>query len=149
MRFRTTLLQTGKNTTGIRVPDDVVESLGAGKRPKVTVTIKDHSYRNSIAVMDGVYMVGVSAEHRSAVGVAGGDEVDVDIALDAAPREVSVPEDFAAALRAEPKAHQFFDTLSYTDRRWHVLSVEGAKGAETRQRRIGKSVDMLRAGRAR
>jgi hypothetical protein len=142
-------MQAGKNTTGIRVPDDVVESLGAGKRPKVTVTIKDYNYRNSIAVLDGVYMVGMSAEHRSAAGVAGGDEVDVDIALDVAPREVSVPEDFAAALRAEPNAQRFFEGLSYTDRRWHVLSVEGAKSAETRERRIVKSVDMLRARRAR
>jgi hypothetical protein len=38
-RFRTTILQSGKTTTGIQVPEDVVEALGAGKRPPVTVTI--------------------------------------------------------------------------------------------------------------
>lgn len=149
MRFRTTIEQNGKTATGIRVPDEVVEALGSGKRPAVTVTINGYTYRNTIAVMGGVFMVGVSAEHRAGAGVAGGDEVNVDIALDTAPREVTVPDDFAAALDAEPKARATFDGLSYSNRSWHVLQVTGARTDETRQRRIGKSVDMLREGRAR
>ena len=149
MRFHTTMEQNGKTATGIRVPDEVVEALGSGKRPAVTVTINGYTYRNTIAVMSGVFMVGVSAEHRAGAGVAGGDEVDVDIALDTAPREVTVPDDFAAALDAEPKARATFDGLSYSNRSWHVLQVNGARTDETRQRRIGKSVDMLREGRAR
>ena len=149
MRFRTTIEQNGKTATGIRVPDEVVEALGSGKRPAVTVTINGYTYRNTIAVMGGVFMVGVSAEHRAGAGVAGGDEVDVDIALDTAPREVTVPDDFATALDAAPKARATFDGLSYSNRSWHVLQVTGARTDETRQRRIGKSVDMLREGRAR
>jgi hypothetical protein len=149
MRFHTTIAQNGKTATGIRVPDEVVEALGSGKRPAVTVTINGYTYRNTIAVMGGVFMVGVSAERRAGAGVAGGDEVDVDIALDTAPREVTVPDDFAAALDAEPKARATFDGLSYSNRSWHVLQVNGARTDETRQRRIGKSVDMLREGRAR
>ena len=149
MRFHTTIEQNGKTAIGIRVPDEVVEALGSGKRPAVTVTINGYTYRNTIAVMGGVFMVGVSAEHRAGAGVAGGDEVDVDIALDTAPREVTVPDDFAAALDAEPKARATFDGLSYSNRSWHVLQVNGARTDETRQRRIGKSVDMLREGRAR
>ena len=149
MRFHTTMEQNGKKATGIRVPDEVVEALGSGKRPAVTVTINGYTYRNTIAVMGGVFMVGVSAEHRAGAGVAGGDEVDVDIALDTAPREVIVPDDFAAALDVEPKARATFDGLSYSNRSWHVLQVTGARTDEARQRRIGKSVDMLREGRAR
>ncbi len=149
MRFHTTMEQNGKTATGIRVPDEVVEALGSGKRPAVTVTINGYTYRNTIAVMGGVFMVGVSAEHRAGAGVAGADEVDVDIALDTAPREVTVPDDFAAALDAEPKARATFDGLSYSNRSWHVLQVNGARTDETRQRRIRKSVDMLREGRAR
>ncbi len=149
MRFRTTILQGDKTATGIHVPDEVVEGLGAGKRPKVLVTINGYTYRNSIAVMGGTYMVGVSAEHRAGAGVAGGDEVDVDIELDTAPREVVVPEDFAAALDAVPVARRTFDALSYSNKSWHVLSVEGAKTDETRQRRIAKSVEALRAGKVR
>lgn len=149
MRFHTTIHQSGKTTTGIRVPDDIVEALGAGKRPAVRVSIGGHSYRSSIAVMGGESWVSLSAENRAAAGVAGGDEVDVEIELDSAPREVSVPVDFAAALDAEPDARRTFDALSYSNKSWHVLQVDGAKTDETRQRRIARSVETLRVGRPR
>ena len=112
MRFRTTILQSGKTATGIRIPDEVVESLGAGRRPAVRVTIGGYTYRSTVAVMGDAYMVGVNAENRAAAGVKGGDEVDVEIELDTAPRTVEVPDDLAAALDAEPTARKTFDTLS-------------------------------------
>lgn len=149
MRFRTTILQSEGTATGIEVPADVVESLGKGKRPPVTVTINGFTYRNTIAVYGGTYMVGISAENRAGAGVAGGDEIDVDIELDTAPREVTVPPDLAAALDAEPAARATFDGLSYSNKSWHVLQVTGAKTDETRQRRIAKSVETLKAGRIR
>jgi hypothetical protein len=149
MRFHTTILQSDKTATGIRVPDEVVEALAAGKRPAVKVTINGFTYRSTIAVMGGAYMVGVSAENRAGAGVAGGDEVDVDIELDTAPREVTVPPDLAGALDAEPNARRTFDGLSFSNKSWHVLQVTGAKTDETRQRRIAKSVEALRDGRIR
>jgi len=149
MRFRTTILQGDKTATGIRIPPEIVDTLAAGKRPKVSVTIRGFTYRSSIAVVDGAYMVGVSAENRAGAGVAGGDEVDVDIELDTAPREVTEPADFAAALDAEANARRTFDGLSYSNKSWHVSQVEGAKSDETRQRRIAKSVETLREGRPR
>ena len=149
MRFRATVLQTGKTTTGIEVPPEIVEALGRGKRPAVTVTINGYTYRNTVAVMGGVYMIGISAEHRAGTGVHGGDEVDVDLELDTAPREVNVPADLAAALDADPDARRTFDALSYSNRSWHTLQIEGARTVETRQRRIAKSIEALRAGRPR
>ena len=149
MRFRTKILQAGKTATGIRVPDEIVEGLGAGKRPPVRVTINGFTYRSTIAVMGGDYMVGVNADNRAGAGVAGGDTVDVDIELDTAPREVAVPPDLAAALAAEPAAQRTFDGLSNSNKGWHVQSVEGAKTDETRQRRIAKSIEALREGRVR
>jgi len=148
MKFRTTILQADKNATGIQIPDEVVESLGAGKRPPVRVTINGYTYRNTVAVMGGVFMVGVSAEHRKGAGVAGGDEVDVDIELDTAPRVVTVPPDFQAALDNDVEAKRFFEGLSYSNKSRHVLSIEDAKTAETRQRRIEKAISQLRAGKA-
>jgi hypothetical protein len=149
MRFRTTIEQSGKTATGIRVPDDVVEALGAGRRPPVRVTINGYTYRSTVAVVSGAFMVGVSAEHRAAAGVAGGDEVEIELELDTAPREVEVPPDLAAALDAEPAARATFDRLSNSNKSWHMLSVTGAKTDETRQRRIAKSVEALKAGRPR
>jgi hypothetical protein len=149
MRFRTTLLQDGKTATGIQIPDEIVEALGRGKRPPVTVTINGYSYRNTVAVMGGAFMVGVSAEHRAGAGIKGGDQIDVDIELDTAPREITVPADFAAALDGEPNARRTFDALSYSNKSWHTLQIEGAKTDETRQRRISKSIETLREGRPR
>jgi uncharacterized protein YdeI (YjbR/CyaY-like superfamily) len=80
--------------------------------------------------------------------VSAGDEVEVDLQLDTEPREVSVPPDFTEALNREPDARRFFDGLSYSQKLRHVLSIEEAKTAETRQRRIEKAVSMLREGRA-
>jgi hypothetical protein len=149
MRFHTTLLQSDKTATGIEVPAEVVEALAAGKRPPVSVAINGFTYRSTVAVMDGRYMVGVSAENRAGAGVKGGDEIDVDIELDTAPREVVVPPELAAALDAEPAARRTFDALSYSNRSWHVLQVTGARTDETRERRIEKSIAALREGRPR
>jgi hypothetical protein len=149
MRFRTTIVQSGKNTTGIQVPDEVVEALGSGKRPAVKVTVNGYSYRSTVASMSGVFMVSLSAEHRAGASVDGGDEVEVDLELDSAPREVTVPPELVAALDAEPAARATFDGLSYSNKSWHVLQVTGAKTEETRQRRIARSVDALKQGRPR
>lgn len=147
MRFRTMLLTTGKTAAGFVVPDDVMRDLGAGKKPAVTVTIKGYTYRSTVATIDGRPMVGVSTENRAAAGVAGGEEIEVDLELDTAPRTVEAPADFAAALAAEPRAQAFFDRLNYSERRWFVLGIEDAKSAETRQRRIEKFVARLLEGR--
>src|SRR6476620_9925640 len=101
MRFEARVLQNGKTATGIRVPDDVMTALGAGKKPPVSVTINGHTYRSTVATIDGQPMVGLSADNRAAAGVAGGDEIDVDIELDTEPREVEVPAALAAALAGD------------------------------------------------
>jgi hypothetical protein len=146
-KFRATLELGGKTATGIRVPAEVVESLGKGRKPPVRVTINGHTYRSSVAVMGGEYMVGVSAENRAAAGVKAGDELEVEMELDTAPREVTVPADLAEALDREPQARVYFDGLSYSNRLRHVLAIEGAKAEDTRQRRIAKSVAMFKEGR--
>lgn len=141
-------MQGAKTATGIEVPDAIVVALGRGRRPPVRITVAGHTYRSTIAPMGGRYMVGLSAENRAASGVSGGDEIDVDIELDTEPREVVVPADLAAALDAEPEARRYFDGLSYGNKSRHVLSVQGAKTDETRQRRIAKSVAMFIEGRS-
>ncbi len=149
MRFRTTIQRNGKTAMGFEVPPDVVEALGAGRRPPVTVTINGYTYRNTVAVMGGAYMIGVAAEHRAPAGIVGGEAVDVDLELDTAPREVDVPPELATALEAEPAARATFDRLSYSNKSWHALQVTGTSNPETRARRIQKSIAALREGRIR
>jgi hypothetical protein len=149
VRFRTTILQTGKSAMGFMVPPEVVEGLGAGRRPPVTVTINGYTYRNTVAVMNGGYMIGVAGEHRAPAGIVGGENVDVDLELDSAPREVTVPPELAAALAADPAAKATFDKLSYSNKSWHTLQVTGTNNPATRARRIEKSIAALRDGRIR
>jgi bacteriocin resistance YdeI/OmpD-like protein/uncharacterized protein DUF1905 len=145
MRFDATVAATGRNTTGIEVPADVLTGLGGGRRPAVTVTLNGYTYRSSIGSMGGRTLIPVSADVRGRASVAAGDEVDVEVALDTAPRVVTVPADLAAALAAEPAARKAFDGLSYSHQQRHVLSVEDAKTPQTRQRRIEKAIQALTA----
>ena len=147
MKFRATLQLARKTATGIPVPDDVVEALGAGNRPAVRVTLAGHSYQTTVARMGGEFKFPVSAAIREQTGLAAGDEVDVEIELDTEPREVSVPSELAQALEDDPDARQAFEQLSYSNRKRHTLAVEGAKTPETRQRRIAKALDELRGRR--
>lgn len=143
MLFRTTVELGGKTATGIEVPEEVVAGLGSHKRPAVRVTIGDYTYRSTVARMGGRFLLPVSAEVRKGAGVAAGDEVDVEVVLDDAPRDVAVPDDLAAALAALPGARARFDALSYTHRKEHVRAVEEAKAVATRERRIAKAVEAV------
>jgi len=131
-----------KSATGIPVPDEAVTALGAGKKPPVRATINGYTYRTTLAVMRGVSMLSLSAEHREAAGLTAGDTVDVTLELDTAPRTVEVPADLMAAL-VERGARETFDALSYSARKEHVRQVESAKAQETRDRRIAAIVDKL------
>ena len=149
MRFRTTILGTGKNAAGIEIPDEVVAALGAGKRPPVRVTINGYTYRNTVAVMGGVYMVGVSAEHRAAAGLGGRRRGGRRPRARHRATRGRGPRRLRRRARRGPGGERTFDGLSYSNRSWHVLAIEGAKTDETRQRRIEKSIATLHEGRPR
>ncbi|MEV4170548.1 YdeI/OmpD-associated family protein [Nonomuraea sp. NPDC049709] len=146
MRFRSTIELGSKTATGFEVPAEVVKGLGSGKRPAVTVTINAHTYRSTVAPMGGRFMLPLSAENRQGAGVAAGDEVEVEVALDTAPREARVPDDLAAALDQAPEARTFFESLSYSRKMRYVLQIEGAKKPETRARRVTDTVAKLADG---
>ena len=142
-KFRATIRLEGKTATGIAVPDKVVEALGSSKRPAVVVTVGGHSYRTTISRMGGEFLIPLSAENRTAAGVAAGETVEVGVVLDTAPREVEVPADFAKAMKAVAGARTRFDALAFTHRKEWVRSIESAKAPETRQRRIAKALAAL------
>ena len=143
MRFETTMLAMGNNT-GIEVPAEVLEALGGGKRPAVNVTVNGYEYRTTAGVMAGRTMLPFSSDKRAATGIKGGDHLVVELTLDTAPRTVDVPEDLGTALDAAGLRAQF-DALSPSARKAHVTSVESAKAAETRARRVEGVVAKLSA----
>ena len=148
MRFQAILEQSGKTATGIEVPGQVLETLGAGKRPAVRVTINGYSYPSTVGSMGGRSLLPVSAAVRAGAGVSAGDLLDVEVELDTAPREVAIPPDLDAALGAGSAARRAFDALSYSAKQRVVLPIEQTKGAETRQRRVARAVQELEAAGA-
>ncbi len=145
--FETILFKAGKNATGFEIPADVVATLGAGKKPPVYVTINGYTYRNTIAVYGGVFMIGVSAEHRGGAGIEAGDALTVTLVLDTDPRTVDVPAGLQQALDEHPTANRNFQSLSYSKQQGIVLPIKDAKSEETRQKRIDKSIELLLLGK--
>lgn len=141
MRFETTLSQMGNNT-GIEVPSELVDELGGGKRAAVTVDVNGYVYASTIGVMGGRFLIPFSSDKRAATGLSGGDAITVELTLDTAPRTVEVPDDLATAL-ADAGARAAFDALSPSARKAHVTSVESAKAADTRARRVAAVVAKL------
>lgn len=147
VKFRAILLQSGKTATGVEVPPDVVAALGTSKKPAVKVTVNGYTYRSSVAVMGGIFMLGFSAEVRAAAGIKAGDQLDITLELDTAPREIETPADFQAALDKDAQALSFYSGLSYSNKRRFVDNIRQAKTDETRARRIAKAVSDLHAGK--
>jgi Bacteriocin-protection, YdeI or OmpD-Associated/Domain of unknown function (DUF1905) len=148
VEFDTTVTATGNNT-GIVVPDELIERLGAGRRPGVIVNVNGYEYRNTVGVMAGKHMISISAAIRKETGLKGGDPIHVVLTVADTPREVTIPDDFAAALATDPEAKAFFDKLSNSLQRYHVDNINAAKTAETRQRRIEKAIALFREGKQR
>ena len=142
--FHTTILQTGKNTAGIQVPEEVMEKLGGGKQPLVRVTIHQYTYRSAVAVMGGKYMISFNPEHRKAAGVQGGEEANVTLELDSEPRTVEIPTDLKDAL-IKANALDAFEKSAPSMKKEYVRQVQEAKTQETRERRITKIVEKLSA----
>jgi len=148
VKFATTLTANGNNT-GIEVPAQVLEQLGAGKRPAVTATVNGSAFECTVGSMGGKSMIAFSAARRKETGLTGGDRIEVTLSLAEGPREVTVPADLRTAMRASKGTEAFFAGLSNSLQRYHVDQIEGAKTPETRQRRIDKAVALFASGKAR
>lgn len=143
--FRTTVRLEGKTATSLPVPSEAVAALGTKKRPPVIVTINGHTYRSTVAAYGDESLLPVNAANRRAAGVQAGDEVEVTLEVDDAPREVAVPEDLAALLATDALASARFARLSFSHQREFVEWISGAKRSETRQRRLAGTLDRLRS----
>ena len=143
IRFRTVLFQAGKTATGIKIPADLIEELGGGKKPLVKVTINGFTYRSAVAVMNGAFMVGVNAENREAAKVKSGDKIDVAIEIDTEERTVDVPAEFQKMLNQNKAANKTFELLSNSKKKALVIPVAKAKTQETRNRNIEKALTLL------
>ena len=145
-RFETKVQVGGKTATYFEIPLDVREVFSQA-RPPVRATINNHTYRSTVAVYGGRYFLPLNKTNREAAGVVAGDVIEVERQADEEVRAIDVPGDLALALEGSPEAKAAFDALSYSHRREHVDHIGEAKRPETRQRRIERALERLRAGK--
>jgi hypothetical protein len=139
VKLRRELEATGGSTAGFRIPDEVVDELGAGRRPKVAVTVGGYTWRSSIARMGDSFWLGMSKDNRVGAGVEAGQTLDFEVVVDDAPRTVDLPEELAPVADA-------WAQLSYSNQRRIAESITGAKKPETRAARVEKALSELNGG---
>jgi Bacteriocin-protection, YdeI or OmpD-Associated/Domain of unknown function (DUF1905) len=149
IRFRAQLQRRGP-AAAVMLDETQVAAVGEGaKRFPVVATVNGYTWRTSVARMGGEFVLGLNREVRDGAGVQAGDEAEVTIELDEAPREVEVPADLAAALAADPQAAASFGRMAFTHRKEYARWIAEAKRDDTRQRRLAQAVEMIRAGKSR
>ena len=141
-RFKAILGSDDPGSLFIEIPFDVKAVFGTA-RPKVVVTVNDHSYRSTVSVYGGRSYLPVRKSNRDAAKVAVGDEVNVRLELDEEPRVVEVPTELAAALRKNTALRAAWAKLSHSHQREHADAITSAKKEETRARRVAKAIEML------
>ncbi len=130
----------------VSVPFDVEEVFGR-KRVPVRASIDGIPYRGSLVRMGGDgHVLGVLRAIRAKIGKGVGDIVEVVLEEDTAERTVEVPPDLQKAIRSARGAGAAFRALSYSHQREYVRWIGEAKRAETRARRVERTVEMLVRG---
>lgn len=143
--FRTVLWSGDGRNAGIVVPDDILASFGAAKRVPVAVTVDGaYTYRSTTAVMGGRTLISFNADTRARTGKGIGDEIEVTLEHDTAPRTVEVPPALQAALDADPAAATAWEKVAPSQKKAHAGAVSDAKSDETRARRVAKIIETLR-----
>jgi hypothetical protein len=142
IKFKTTILEIGNNT-GIEVPEKILEELGSGKKPLVVVSLNKYTYRSAVAKMGDKFLISLSADNRKNANVKGGDELEVTLELDTAPRTVELPVELQKALDKNITAKANFEKLAPSKKKAIVVSIGEAKTDETRLRRVEKAIESL------
>lgn len=137
MKFKTTIFQKGNNL-GIEVPETIIQQLGAGKKPPVVVVIKNYTYKSTVGVMGGTFLIPFSSEHRKHIELNGGEIFEVSIDVDKDSRRIELPTVLKDKLKNDKSAQEFFESLSPSYQKKIVISIESAKTEETLNKRLEK-----------
>ncbi len=145
--FTATIKNAGGGGAFVEVPFDVETAFGS-KRPKVKALIEGVPYRGILTRMGTeCHILGIRKEIREQVGKTFGDEVTITVERDNEPRVIEIPADLLKELKRDKAAKASFDKLSYTHQKEYVTWITEAKKEETRQNRIGKTIEMLKKGK--
>ncbi len=143
-KFRAVIEDAGGGGAFVTIPFDVEQAFGQ-KRVKVKATLGGEPYQGSLVRMGGdCHILGVRKDIRARLGTSIGDEIEVVLTEDTAPRLVTVPADLQQALDRDPAASARFRQHAYTRRKELVDWITNAKRAETRQARLSQILQGLR-----
>ena len=145
-RFSATLSEAGRGGgRWIEVPFNGKDAFGQA-RAAVAGTLNGTPFQGRLSVYGGVTYLGLNKEIREAARLEVGDEIDVVMDVDSAPREVEIPPALLTAFERDAAAKAAFDKLSFTHRKEYARWIAEAKKEETRERRVAKALEMLRSG---
>jgi hypothetical protein len=130
----------------VALPFSVEEEFGTKGQVKVKATFDGVEYRGSIANLGAGHMLMLRNDVRQAIGKVVGDTIKITVQKDTEERIVEVPAELQALFNANPKAEEFYNTLSYTNRKEYAFWITTAKKQETKDRRLEKSMEMLLSG---
>jgi hypothetical protein len=143
--FTTALVPRPRGGVIVPVPFSPAESWRARDRWYVHGTIGGFPVRGSIEVDAGGPAMTLGPAWCRDPAVAGGHTVEVVLEPEG-PQLETVPEELAAALRANEEARRAFESLATFHRRGFVQPIAGAKGAATRARGAARVVEAVLAG---
>jgi hypothetical protein len=130
----------------VSFPYDVEKEFGVKGRVPVKATFEGLAYSGSLMQCGGQrHMLGVLKAIREQIGKQLGDTVRVQVWRDDGQRTVDIPSDLASLMKKHG-VREFFDSLSFTNRKEYCRWIAGAKKQETRAARLTKSIDMMRRG---
>jgi hypothetical protein len=138
----------GMEALSIDFPYDVFELYGVKGQVKVKITYDGVPYQGSLAKMGtDCHWLLVRKDIRKLIGKNAGDTVKVTVQRDLEERMVEIPDELLALLEANPQEQQFFDQLSFTNRKEYARWISDAKRPETKEKRLAQTLEKLQQGK--
>lgn len=145
-KFKATIETAGSGGAYVLFPYDVEKEFGTRGQVPVKITFDGVPYTGTMVKYGRPqHMLPLLKAIREQIRKGPGDTVAVVLERDESERTVEVPPEFAKLLKKE-RLLAVFEKLSYTHRKEYCRWITEAKKEETRQTRIAKAVEMLRAG---
>ena len=153
VKFTTTILkfdEQGEKTgwTYIEILAEFAQKLKPGNKKSFRVKGRLDSFPiSSIALMpmgEGNFIMAINATMRKGIGKRKGAQLNVQLEVDDAP--ILPQADLIACLEDEPKAFDFYNTLSKSHQNYFTKWIESAKTEPTKAKRIAQSVNALSRG---
>lgn len=147
LQYRATLLEAGRGRVVVPLPFEPDQVFGPKARHHVAGTVNGMPVRAVIEPIESGYGFVLGPAWRRDCHLGPGDLVEVSLAPEG-PQRGDLPTDFAAALDADPRAAEFFDSLAQFYRRGYLRWIEATRRSpQRRAERIAETVRLLSEGK--